>query len=153
LVAHWPTVKAGFRQEICFLARTLRARRQYSPSEQAAKDDLESALAALLETGSAEARAELLVQQANFAAATQSTSVASAHQARANWLHTRETPSPLLTRLLKPTEQHSLAVLRSPDGSLTSEPGDMAHILTSHLLQFPRPLPPPLRLRMLYCKL
>jgi hypothetical protein len=22
LVAHWPTIKAGFRQEICFLART-----------------------------------------------------------------------------------------------------------------------------------
>jgi exonuclease III len=132
LVAHWPTIKAGFRQEICFLARTLRARRQYSPSEQAAKDDLESALAALLETGSAEARAELLVQQANFAAATQSTSIASAHQARAAWLHTRETPSPLLSRLLKPTAQHSLAVLRSPDGSITSEPGAMAHILTSH---------------------
>jgi hypothetical protein len=65
LVAHWPTIKAGFRQEICFLARTLRARRQYSPSAQVAKVDLESALAALLETGSAEARAELLVQQAN----------------------------------------------------------------------------------------
>jgi hypothetical protein len=48
LVAHWPTIKAGFRQEICFLARTLRARRQYSPSEQAAKGDLESALAAQL---------------------------------------------------------------------------------------------------------
>jgi hypothetical protein len=64
LVAHWPTIKAGFQQEICFLARTLRARRQYSPSEQAAKDDLESALAALLETGSVEARAELLVQPA-----------------------------------------------------------------------------------------
>jgi hypothetical protein len=75
LVAHWPTVKAGFWQETCFLARTLRARRQYSPSEQAAKDDLESALEALLETGSAEARAELLVQQASFAATTQSTSV------------------------------------------------------------------------------
>jgi hypothetical protein len=72
-VAHWPTVKAGFRQEICFLARTLRARRQYSPSKQAAKDDLESVLAALFETGSAEARAELLVQQASFAAATQRT--------------------------------------------------------------------------------
>jgi hypothetical protein len=47
LVAHWPTVKACFRQEICYLARTLRARRQYSTSEQAAKDDLEFALAAL----------------------------------------------------------------------------------------------------------
>jgi hypothetical protein len=132
LVAHWPTIKAGFQQEICFLARALRARRQYSPSEQAAKDDLESALAALLETGSAEARAELLVLQANFAAATQSTSVASAHLARAAWLHSRETPSPLLSRLLKFTAQHSLAVLQSPDGSLTLEPGAMSHVLTSH---------------------
>jgi hypothetical protein len=115
-----------------FPARTLRARRQYSPSEQAAKDSLESELVTLLETGSAEARAELLVQQANFAAATQSTSVASAHQARAAWPHGRETPSPLLSRFLKPAAKHSLAVLRSPDGSLTSEPDDMAHILTSH---------------------
>jgi hypothetical protein len=56
----------------------------------------------------------------------------SAHQARAAWLHSRDTPSPLLSRLLKPAAKHSLAVLRSPDGSLTSEPGDMVHILTSH---------------------
>jgi hypothetical protein len=39
--------------------------------------------------------------------------------------------SPLLSRLLKPTAQHSLAVLQSPDCSLTSEPGAMAHVLTS----------------------
>jgi hypothetical protein len=85
------------------ISTTSRARRLYSPFEQAAKDDQESVLAALLETGSAEARAELLVQQANFAAATQSTSVASAHQARAAWLHSRKTPSPLLSRSLMPT--------------------------------------------------
>jgi hypothetical protein len=67
-----------------------------------------------------------------FAAATQSASVTSAHQARAAWLRTRETPSPLLSRLLKPTARHSLAVLRSPDGALPSEPGAVAHILMSH---------------------
>jgi hypothetical protein len=133
VVAHCPTVKAGFRQEICFLTRTLRACRQYSPSEQAAKDDLQSALAALLEAGSAEARAELLVQQANFSAATHSTSVASEHLARTAWLHSRETPNPLQSRLLKPTVQHSLAALQSLDGSLTSEPGAMAHVLMSYL--------------------
>jgi hypothetical protein len=94
LLAHWPTVKAGFRQEVCFLAQLLRVRRQYLPYEQAAKEDLESALAALLETGDAEARAELLVQQANSAAATQSISIASSHQARAAWLHSRESQVP-----------------------------------------------------------
>jgi hypothetical protein len=93
-------------------------------------DDQELALAALLETDSAGARAELLVQQANFAAAMQSTFVASAHLAPAAWLHSRETPSPLLSRLLKPAAQHSLAVLRSPDGPLTSAPGVMMHILS-----------------------
>jgi hypothetical protein len=46
------------------------------------------------------------------------------HQARAAWLHSRDTPSPLLSRLLKPAAKSCLAVLRSPDGSLTSEPGD-----------------------------
>jgi hypothetical protein len=133
LVAHWPSVKAGFRQycksqEICFLARTLRACRQYSPSEQAAKDDLESAFAAQLETGSAEARVKLQEQQANIAAATQSTSLASAHLARAAWLHSRGTPSPFLLRLLKLTAQHSATVAGwFPHFGAWS----MAHVLTS----------------------
>jgi hypothetical protein len=35
-------------------------------------------------------------------------------------------------RLLKHCAQHSLAVLQSPDGSLTSEPGAVAHVFTTH---------------------
>lgn len=130
LLDWWPHLKTALRSaakglQASFSLATTAAGQQEEEARQAwllAQTAVEQATPADVAQATQQAlHARAVWKQAAMAARAPSVSVS-----RASWLHTNETPSPLITKLLCSHAPSGIAALRLPGGQVTTDSSEMA---------------------------
>ena len=143
LLAEWPRTKC----RLADLARAanIRFRAQNRPIEaEATTVDLDS-LYARVESGDATAVSRIITAQAAYRRASMGCAVARDIRVRRTWLHSREYPTPALTRRLQPPRARvGIPAMRLPSGILTSRPSAISRLVVRHWASVAAaPSPPP----------
>ena len=135
LLPWWPALKRAAALAANRLSREAVTRRVAASQQEAVALAEEAAAVAAVEAGGdvQAAAAQAVRARCVAAAAAVDAAAGAARTTRHQWLRGGEKPCPLLTRLLRPADgARTIAHLKQPDGSITSDPAVMGQVMARY---------------------